>query len=176
MVDLNIDEINKMLSEGMSVKEIREKLGINEKAYQKQIKNMGYRYLQKSRKYVKASPQRKDYFNNTEVINKNKIKDLNIVSDTDIDIKKVVDLINNYDDIKELLKWFKNKEYENSIIEVIQDNRIEIDLDTDEAKRTTILVNKKIYDDFNMFCQKHKEYDKKDLLSMALKEYIEKYD
>ncbi|MBU5337489.1 hypothetical protein [Intestinibacter bartlettii] len=176
MIDLNIDEINKMLEEGKSVKEIREKLGIGEKAYQKQIKELGYRYLQKTKKYVKAPPKRKDYSNNTEVINKNEIKDLNIVSD--IDIKKAADLINNYDNIKELLKWFKNREnreYDNNIIEVIKDNRIEIDIDTDETKRTTILVNKKIYDDFNKFCQKHKEYDKKDLLSMALKEYMQKY-
>lgn len=170
MIDLNINEINKMLEEGRTVKEIRGILGISEKAYQKQIKNMGYRYLQKSRKYLKTPPGLK-HRSNTEVINKNESKDL-IVSDAD----KVSDLIKNYDDIKTMLNWFKNKEYENSIIEVIQDNRIKIDIDTEETKRTTILINKKIYDDFNMFCQRHKEYDKKDLLSMALLEYMQKYD
>lgn len=170
MIDIN--EINKMLEEGKTVKEIREDLEISEKAYQKQIKNMGYRYLQKVKKYVKAPPVPiKKHSSKTEVINKNKSKDL-IVSDAD----KVSDLIKNYDDIKTMLDWFKNKEYENSIIEVIQDNRIKIDIETEETKRTTILINKKIYDDFNMFCQRHKEYDKKDLLSMALLEYMKKYD
>lgn len=168
---IDIDNINKMLEEGKTVKEIRGILGISEKAYQKQIKNMGYRYLQKAKKYLK-DPSVSKYPSNTEVIN----KDLNIISDADIDIKKVADLINDYDSIKELLNWFKNKEYDKNVIEVIQDNRIKIDIDTEETKRTTILINKKIYDDFNMFCQRHKEYDKKDLLSMALLEYMQKYD
>lgn len=171
---LNIDEINKMLEQGNSVKVIRETLGIGEKNFQKQIKELGYKYNQKIKQYEKIeaqtiTSQSKDYSNNTGVINKN-----DIVSN--LDIKKLSEIVNYYDDLKELLTWFKNKEYENSIIEVIQDNRIEIDLATDEAKRTTILVNKKIYDDFNMFCNKHKEYDKKDLLSMALLEYMQKYD
>lgn len=171
---LNISEINKFLKEGKSVKDIRSTLSVSEKSFQKQIKQLGYKYNQKTKQYEKMETQsivqkNKDYSDNTEVINQIEVA-------ADIDIKKVADLVKNYDRIKELLTWFKNKEYENDIIEVIQDNRIEIDIDTDETKRTTILVNKKIYDEFNEFCQKHKEYDKKDLISMALKEYIQKYD
>lgn len=171
---VNIYEINKMLQEGKSVKDIRTILNMGEKSFQRQIKKLGYKFNQKTKQYEKIEAQSitspsKDYSNKTGVMTQNDVTD-------NLDIKKVADLVNNYDDIKELLEWFKNREYENSIIEVIQDNRIEIDIDTEEAKRTTILVNKKIYDDFNMFCQRHKEYDKKDLLSMALKEYIQKYD
>jgi fructose-1-phosphate kinase PfkB-like protein len=170
---LNIDKINNMLQEGKSVKYIRSSLNISEKSFQKQIKQLGYKYNQKTKQYEKVDKsivqKNKDYCNNIGVINQTDVA-------ADIDIKKVADLVKNYDMIKELLTWFKNKEYENDIIEVIQDNRIEIDIDTDETKRTTILVNKKIYDEFNEFCQKHKEYDKKDLISMALKEYVQKYD
>ncbi|WP_281526381.1 hypothetical protein [Intestinibacter bartlettii] len=170
---LNIDKINNMLQEGKSVKYIRSSLNVSEKSFQKQIKQLGYKYNQKTKKYEKVDKsivqKNKDYCNNIGVINQTDVA-------ADIDIKKVADLVKNYDMIKELLTWFKNKEYENDIIEVIQDNRIEIDIDTDETKRTTILVNKKIYDEFNEFCQKHKEYDKKDLISMALKEYVQKYD
>lgn len=171
---LNIEEINKLLQEGKSVKDIRLTLSIGEKNFQKQIKELGYKYNQKIKQYEKIQAKSitlkdKSYYSNIEVINKTDVA-------ADIDIKKVADLVKHYDMIKELLTWFKNREYENDIIEVIKDNRIEIDIDTDEAKRTTILVNKKIYEDFNVFCQKHKEYDKKDLLSMALKEYMKKYD
>jgi fructose-1-phosphate kinase PfkB-like protein len=171
---LNINEINNMLEQGKSVKDIRLSLSIGEKSFQKQIKELGYKYNQKIKQYEKIEAKLtnlkdKNYYSNTGVINQTDVL-------ADIDIKKVVDLVKHYDMIKELLKWFKNKEYENSIIEVIQDNRIEIDLETEETKRTTILINKKIYDDFNVFCQRHKEYDKKDLLSMALKEYIQKHN
>lgn len=169
---LDINYVNKLLREGSTVKDIRTELNISEKLFQRQIKELGYKYNQKVKQYEKNEVQSstlksKDYFN---------IGVINTDIAADIDIKKVADLVSHYDTIKELLTWFENKEYDHDIIEVIQENRIEIDLDTDETKRTTILVNKKIYDEFNEFCQKHKEYDKKDLLSMALKEYIQKYD
>lgn len=171
---LDINYVNKLLREGSTVKDIRTKLSISEKLFQRQIKELGYKYNQKVKQYEKNEVQSsmlksKDYSSNIGVINQIDVA-------TDIDIKKVADLVSHYDTIKELLIWFENKEYDKDIIEIIQDNRIEIDIDTDEVKRTTILVNKKIYDDFNTFCQMHKEYDKKDLLSMALKEYMQKYN
>lgn len=167
---LDIDQVNKCLKEGNSVVEIRKKLGIGEKLFQKQIKQLGYKYNQKIKQYEPLDVSFDDtniinYDNHTVVINKK-----------DFDLSKITDLIDSYDDIKQVLDWFKNREYDNSIIEVVPNNKIEINIDTEETKRTTILVNNKIYNDFNEFCNKHREFDKKDLLSMALKEYIQKYD
>jgi len=167
---LDIDQVNKYLKEGNSVVEIRKKLGIGEKLFQKQIKQLGYKYNQKIKQYEPLDVSFDDtniinYDNHTVVINKK-----------DFDLSKITDLIDSYDDIKQVLDWFKNREYDNSIIEVVPNNKIEINIDTEETKRTTILVNNKIYNDFNEFCNKHREFDKKDLLSMALKEYIQKYD
>lgn len=167
---LDIDQVNKYLKEGNSVVEIRKKLGIGEKLFQKQIKQLGYKYNQKIKQYEPLDVSFDDtniinYDNHTVVINKK-----------DFDLSKITDLIDSYDDIKQVLDWFKNREYDNSIIEVVSNNKIEINIDTEETKRTTILVNNKIYNDFNEFCNKHREFDKKDLLSMALKEYIQKYD
>lgn len=167
---LDIDQVNKYLKEGNSVVEIRKKLGIGEKLFQKQIKQLGYKYNQKIKQYEPLDVSFDDtniinYDNHTVVINKK-----------DFDLSKITDLIDSYDDIKQVLDWFKNREYDNSIIEVVPNNKIEINIDTKETKRTTILVNNKIYNDFNEFCNKHREFDKKDLLSMALKEYIQKYD
>ena len=167
---LDIDQVNKYLKEGNSVVEIRKKLGIGEKLFQKQIKQLGYKYNQKIKQYEPLDVSFDDtniinYDNHTVGINKK-----------DFDLSKITDLIDSYDDIKQVLDWFKNREYDNSIIEVVPNNKIEINIDTEETKRTTILVNNKIYNDFNEFCNKHREFDKKDLLSMALKEYIQKYD
>lgn len=169
---LDIDQVNKYLKEGNSVVEIRKKLGIGEKLFQKQIKQLGYKYNQKIKQY---EPLGDDYFDNTKVIN----YDSDIVinkKDFDLDVGKMAGLIDSYDDIKQVLDWFKSREYDNSIIEVIPNNKIEINIDTEESKRTTILVNSQIYNEFNQFCNRHKEFDKKDLISMALKEYMQKYD
>ena len=44
--------INDYLKQGKTVKEIREILGYSEKAYQKKIKELGYKYNQKEKQYV----------------------------------------------------------------------------------------------------------------------------
>ena len=41
--------------------------------------------------------------------------------------------------------------------------------------KTSVRVNKKVMDQFREFCESHKEFTQKELLSMALLEYIEKY-
>lgn len=54
---------------------------------------------------------------------------------------------------------------------------ININLDDDkhlEQKPKTIRINEFVFSDWNEFC-KQKNYTKKDLTSMALKEYMEKY-
>lgn len=168
---LDIDQVNKYLKEGNSVVEIRKKLGIGEKLFQKQIKQLGYKYNQKIKQY---EPLGDVSFDDTNIINYD--NHTVVINKKDFDLSKITDLIDSYDDIKQVLDWFKNREYDNSIIEVVPNNKIEINIDTEETKRTTILVNNKIYNDFNEFCNKHREFDKKDLLSMALKEYIQKYD
>lgn len=167
---LDIDQVNKYLKEGNSVVEIRKKLGIGEKLFQKQIKQLGYKYNQKIKQYEPLDVS----FDATNIINYD--NHTVVINKKDFDLSKITDLIDSYDDIKQVLDWFKNREYDNSIIEVVPNNKIEINIDTEETKRTTILVNNKIYNDFNEFCNKHREFDKKDLLSMALKEYIQKYD
>lgn len=196
-VKLDIDVINGYLADGKSVAEIREILGISEKPYQKQMKNMGYKYSQKLCKYIKKVPSKntpgankkadtdKDYSSNIVVIKEANIDsyDSNTrVTSVDnienLDLKKMADLIKDYDKIKEVLTWFDSKEYDNSIIEVIPNNKIQIDdnIKNDTDKRRSVQVYDKIWDEFNEFCNKHSEFMKKDLISMALKEYMKKYE
>ena len=42
--------------------------------------------------------------------------------------------------------------------------------------KTSVRVNKIVMDQFRKFCEKNNEFTQKELLSMALLEYIEKYD
>ena len=48
---LNINFINELLQEGKSVKDIRTILQIGEKSFQKQIRELNYKYNQKIRRY-----------------------------------------------------------------------------------------------------------------------------
>lgn len=178
MLELDINYINELLK-SKTVKEVRSELGVSEKLFQKEIKRLGYKYNQKTKQYdlidykdnikvidCKSSDYEsntkiihdKDYKSNTNVIDKNK----------ELDVNKVADLIEDYDTLKSIIKWFKDRE--NTI------DRIVIDLPDAADKRTTILINEIIYNQFNEFCNNHKEYSKKDLMAMALLEYIRKYN
>ena len=52
---LDIKYINELLKEGKSVKDIRTILGVGEKLYQKQIRELNYKYNQKTRQYEPVS-------------------------------------------------------------------------------------------------------------------------
>ena len=62
---LDIERVNVCLREGKTVAQIRKELGIGEKLFQKQIKQLGYKYNQKIKQY---QPLGDDYFDNTKVI------------------------------------------------------------------------------------------------------------
>lgn len=88
-------------------------------------------------------------------------------------------LINNSDILLEMIKAYKEKVNGDGVQDnVPADNKfITIELPFEEEKdfRKTYRVNKVIAKQFEEFCNEHKEYKVKDLLSQALKEYMEKY-
>ncbi|MFD3158869.1 hypothetical protein ACFIJ5_18835 (plasmid) [Haloimpatiens sp. FM7330] len=97
----------------------------------------------------------------------------------------ILSLAKNYDKISKVLEWFENKNDDKcmtddtcvtNVIEVI-DDKIKINLPDSEEKRTTIRVNAKVWDDFNEFCssENNKHLKKRDILSMALLEFIDRY-
>lgn len=177
MLELDINYINELLK-SMTVKEVRSELGVSEKLFQKEIKRLGYKYNQKTKQYdpidykdnIKVIDcKSSDYESNTKIIHDKDYKSNTNVIDKEASINKAANLIiDEYDTLKSIIKWFKDRE--NTI------DRIVIDLPDAADKRTTILINEIIYNQFNEFCNNHKEYSKKDLMAMALLEYIRKYN
>ena len=48
---LDINYVNELLRQGNTVKDIRTELNISEKLFQRQIKELGYKYNQKNKQY-----------------------------------------------------------------------------------------------------------------------------
>lgn len=164
-----ISYINEELLKGKTVIRIREDLNIGEKSLQRIIKDSGYKYNQKLKRYDKQRTeiiQTKEYDkDNTNIIPYN-IKD------------DLIEIVQMKDDLKELIKNYKDgydKEH-TQVIEVIADEGIRINLSDSEVVRTTVRVNKDVLDKWNSFCDKHKEFSKTNLLSSCMLEYIDKYD
>ena len=104
---------------------------------------------------------------NTDVAQVDKITD--IINKSDVEIKEtLLDIVNNYDTIKEIIELHRRN---TSVIK----QQIVIDVEDAESKLTTLRVNSKELGLFNSFCEDNKQYKKIDLISQALKEFRERY-
>ena len=113
--DDQVEYLNNELTKGKSVKELREQLGIGEKALQKIIKSNGFKYSQKLKQYVKSNTlviQSMKNDNNTtcSLIDKKQLKNLSSASESNIELKKdkgnTLVIPNNYK--KDLLELFRD--------------------------------------------------------------------
>lgn len=85
----------------------------------------------------------------------------------------MIEIIEHKSEIFDMLNWFKNRD-DNSMTQVIEviNEGIKIDLPESETTRTTIRINKTIWDEFYLFCNENKEFNKQDLMAQALKEFM----
>lgn len=89
-----------------------------------------------------------------------------------IDTTQLESIIGNYDILMEMIDIFKKNKSVNC-----KDNSIVIELPFEDDKmfKATYRVNKVIHEQFKEFCKQHKEFTVKDLISMALKEYMDNH-
>lgn len=89
------------------------------------------------------------------------------------DMSHLQEFISNYSVIMQMVNMFKqnnklNTENKNIVIE--------LPFEDDKTFKASYRVNKTINEQFKEFCKEHKEFTAKDLLSQALKEFMNKYD
>ena len=82
-------------------------------------------------------------------------------------------LNSNFDVLMEMIETYKV----NKNIVTTDKTEIIVELPVDESKefKTSIRVNKVIWEQFKEFCKSNKNYTQKDLVSMAMLEYMKKY-
>ena len=108
---MDINYINELLREGKTVKEIRLTLGYSEKKFQKEIKDLGYKYNQKEKCYINV------YEPITEVLDNEPIKDIitttkpttSTTTLTTTQTTTIDYLTDNLDVIKQLLRKLQKK-------------------------------------------------------------------
>lgn len=169
---ITIDKVNyilKLQSEGKTRHEIKDILG--------------YKLLDSMTKYMKKHGYKVE--NNIYVLrddNCHQEQNIEISSLIQIDDKgmtksnikqDMIDIIEHKEEIFDMLKWFKNRD-DNSMTEVIEviNEGIKIDLPESETTRTTIRINKIIWDEFDKFCSENKEFNKQDLMAQALRDFM----
>lgn len=88
------------------------------------------------------------------------------------DVIHLQDFINNYKIIMQMVDMFKQNNQLNAENKNIA---IELPFEDDKTFKASYRVNKTINEQFKEFCKEHKEFTAKDLLSQALKEFMDKY-
>lgn len=106
-----------------------------------------------------------------EVIQNEVIEEVAI---TEVKLTKQQKYINtNFDILVEMIEAYKvNK---NTITSDKTEIIVELPLDESKEFKTSIRVNKVIWEQFKEFCKSNKNYTQKDLVSMAMLEYMQKY-
>lgn len=175
-----IEYINKLLKDNMTLTSISKDLGIGRSTIRDRFKKLEYTYSKDLNQYILNV----NIDCNTDVIQANKkvlksinAKDLKKYDDSNTDVKllddamksKLVNVMGEYDVLMEMIELYKCNSN-------ILQNKITIDLPNVESELTSFRVNKEILKDFNEFVKEQKEYRKIDLVSMALKEYMENHN
>lgn len=177
-----VSYLNDKLREGQTVIRIREDIGIGEKRLQKEIKANGYKYDNKLKQYIantEANISANTISNTTSntqekeiiVLDKNTTPILKESQEAAINF-----LEQNLEIFEMVVEKFKanttsntssNTEKKQITIELIDDKHL-------KPQAKAFRVNMFVYEEWQKFCETQR-YSKQDLLSMAMKEYIEKY-
>lgn len=171
-IDNIVEFINLELNKGRSLAEIeRNEFGVNPSVISKRLVRLKYKRI--NNKFIKQDVRQdvrqvKDEIilgEVTEVLEEEKMTMADCVSVME-NQQKLIKLLDNYDIIMELVEAKRNEV------------GINIELPNEPGKketRATIRINKIIWDKFNQFADKNKQFTKKELVSQALNEFMQKY-
>lgn len=174
-LESNIDKIIIMFNQELhklSFNKICDKYNIKHKRLNTVLKRKNYYYDRNTNQIeciTKSSIKDKTINNTKRTIEDNIKRDTMYNTKCSIDTDKLSILLKRYDELIALLD--KNKSNNNKS----NNKKIIIDLPVAEDKQTSVRVNKDIWNEFKIFTTKHDFYSTKELLSQAIKEFIEKY-
>ncbi|MEF9991270.1 MAG: hypothetical protein RR835_02310 [Peptostreptococcaceae bacterium] len=166
-----IDFLNSQIKNNKSITSVCKELGIGRSTIRDRFKKLHYAYSKDLNKYIKVDPVNNDGCNTSDIINEdenlNNKPIVTILEKTDIEIQNnLLDLVENYNVLKEIIELHKCN---TSVIK----QQIIINLEDTETETATLRINKTTLNKFNEFCKNNKQFKKVDLLSQALKNFIE---
>lgn len=195
-----IDYLNSRLNKGLSVKQIRESLGVGEKKLQKYLKSINYKYDQKIKNYIEVTKVVDGVTEGSEKVENYKDNQLVVNNKTEANIKpveaervnhlpveftdydKLINMVNTYqemskrmeqlDKMEEMLQWY---ELQKSVIDVTPP-KLEIPPTDVEPVTRSFKIYPDVNEDFKEFCSKNNHYKVQDIISFAIRQFLDTYD
>lgn len=188
-----LEYVNAQLKSNMSLRGISGQLEISKTTIRDRFDKIGYQFDMGKRQYVKVSTtvDNKPIINPKEEIIQNDNKSINkettittIDEIKEIELEQVQELKGSLKDIKELIEMKDQlkeliQNYNKSINVIdVQIDELKIDKDKFEGDLEGRLI--KVYENVNKkwkaFCKKNNQFKLQDLYSLALLEFVERYD
>lgn len=183
-----IEYLNNKLGDGLSVKEIRGELNVGEKKLQKYLKSINFKFDQKTKRYIKVikvvnDPDSKENHKDNHLVVKHNEKSRGSKNNTlpvgFNDYDKLMNMISTYEDISEkmdkldeMIEWY---EIQNSVIDVTP-QKLEIPPTNQDVVSRSFKIYRDVMEDFSKFCKSNNNYKVQDIISFALREFMDKYD
>lgn len=190
---------NELMKEGSSLTGVCKAIGIGRSTVRERFKKLGFIFDKGSNQYIKIdkSPD----INQTTTSTATKIHDIKIqevvkkknsgvavnsldvitsngdvvkAEDQEINGHKIGYILSKFDTLEEMIRIFEAKKEsvgsgdQDIVIDLIDDRHL-------DPKPRSFRVNAFVLNDWDQFCNENRYYQKMDLVSMALKEYIERH-
>lgn len=180
-IESKVKYVNELLQQGDSVDNIRINLGVGKNYIGNTFKEDGYKLNRNINQYIKCD----DVVTNTTNVVKQNIKpsepkkETNNINTNDSYYKALEGQIK---DIQKQINLINNRLDNNSITtNVVTDTTSIIHSDIDKLRNTDTTsshyrIYKDIQEEFKAFCKEHKQYKVQDIISSAIKEYLDKYN
>ena len=168
-----IEYINKELNKNNTLTSICKSIGIGRSTIRDRFKKIGYEYNKITNQYESI----------VEIVESKSVENVEIEPITQRSSKKVVradneiltNIINNYEDnlskLNELYSWYELQINNN----VVDTKKLIISDFDDKIVVRSYKLYESIQKDFTAFCKRNNKYKVQDILSQALKEFLDKY-
>ena len=156
----------------ISVNKIIDKLGFKQSTIKTQLRKAKYSYNADLRQYVKDVGQevRQEVVQATKPIIEPKKDNIVPGSTNDLIIQ------NNYlkDNINVLVEMIEQYKKHNDVVQG-KDIVVQLPVEDNGKYKISLRVNQKVMEQFKEFCNKHKQFTQKELISQALINFMEQY-
>ena len=180
-IEYKVKYVNELLQQGDSVDNIRINLGVGKNYIGNTFKEEGYKLNRNINQYIKNDTVVTDTTNVVKKPNKKVSKQSNEVNNINTSDDRIKVLERQIKDLQSQINIINDMLNKNNATNVVIDTTSFIHSDIDKLRNTDTTsshyrIYKDIQEEFKAFCKEHKQYKVQDIISSAIKEYLDKYN
>ena len=180
-IEFQVKYVNELLQQGDSVDNIRTTLGIGKNYIANKFGKGGYKLNRNINQYIKGDNVVTNTTNVVKKPNKKVSKQSNEVNNINTSDDRIKVLERQIKDLQSQINIINDMLNKNNATNVVIDTTSFIHSDIDKLRNTDTTsshyrIYKDIQEEFKAFCKEHKQYKVQDIISSAIKEYLDKYN